>query len=725
MERDVSELSLSADRPSADRPAAEQTPLPEHLPALREDLRLIPAATQRDGSPAWMIQDPVGNRFFNIGWLEFEILSRWSQGNPEQLLLALAAETPLQVSREELARVLLFLSRHQLLRISDVHGSQRLEAIARQRKSSGWEWLLHNYLFFRLPLWRPQRLLQRTLPWVAPLFSRTAMLGMALAILFGLFFVEQQWDVFVASFQQSLSPEGVVGYLIALALTKCLHELGHAYTATRYGVRVAHMGVAFLVMWPVLYTDTSESWKLVDRRQRFHIAGAGILTELLIAGVSTLGWGLTENPMLKSALFFLATTSWMITLALNASPFMRFDGYFLLCDWLDLPNLHERSGALAQAWMRRGVLGWNEPDPEVVAPRLRRFLIAFAVITRVYRLVVFLGIAAAVYFMFFKALGICLFLVEICWFVMLPIQRELKVWWQRRKEITARHGRWLVGGVLALLLLAFVPWNRQVQAPAWMHADVQYTLYSPLPARLLERLPGQQAVAAGAVLFVLDSPEIRNKAERSTKASNAYRLQLDGLAGSTSGGEKRASIAGQLSRQQAESAAQTDELKRLTLRAPVAGLLTDIDPTLQPGAWIKPNQPLAVLIDPEHWTVEAFVRQQDLSRLAVGARAHFHADGDGLNVAQGTVIALDDTRTQNLPHPMLSATFGGPIAVSAKPENGLQVLDALYRVRIRLDAAPTQMMMRKGKVAIDGVGSSPFAQLFTDALSVLVREGGF
>ena len=110
------------------------------------------------------------------------------------------------------------------------------------------------------------------------------MLAMALAILFGLFFVEQQWDVFMASFQQSLSPEGVVGYLIALGLTKCLHELAHAYTATRYGVRVAHMGVAFLVMWPVLYTDTSESWKLTDRRQRFHIAGAGILAELLIAG---------------------------------------------------------------------------------------------------------------------------------------------------------------------------------------------------------------------------------------------------------------------------------------------------------------------------------------------------------------------------------------------------------------------------------------------------------
>ncbi|WP_397453487.1 HlyD family efflux transporter periplasmic adaptor subunit [Pseudomonas sp. NA-150] len=699
--------------------------LPDHLPAMREDLRLVPAATQRDGSPAWMIQDPVGNRFFNIGWLEFELLSRWSLDSPDALLQALNSETPLRVSREELASLLGFLARHQLLRVSDVHGSHRLQDIAEQRKHSGWQWLLHNYLFFRLPLWRPQRVLQRTLPWVAPLFSRGALIAIGLCMLFGLFLVEQQWDGFVASFQQSLSPEGVVGYLIAMLLIKCLHELGHAYTATRYGVRVAHMGVAFLVMWPVLYTDTSESWKLVDRRQRFHIAGAGMLTELMIAGVSTLAWGLCESPAFKGALFFLATTSWMITLALNASPFMRFDGYFLLCDWLDLPNLHERSGALAQAWMRRRLLAWNEPDPEVLPAALRRFLISFAVITRVYRLVVFLGIAVAVYYMFFKALGICLFMVEIAWFVVLPIQRELKVWWQRRSEIPRRRGSLLIVGVGALLLLLALPWNRQVQAPAWLHADVQYTLYSPFAARLVEAPTGELRVAANSVLFVLDSAEIRDRVQRSTRATQALRLQLAGLAGSADGGEKHASVAGQLSRQQAESSAQNAELQRLTLRAPVAGLLTDIDASVQPGVWVKPNQPLAVLIDPTHWTVEAFVRQQDLSRLKVGDLAHFHADGDALHRLDGRVISLDDTRTQNLPHPMLSATYGGPIAVSAKPENGLQVLDALYRVRIRLDAPPTQMVMRKGKVTLDGERSSPLAQLLTDALSVIVREGGF
>lgn len=699
--------------------------LPEHLPAIREDLRLIPAATQRDGSPAWMIQDPVGNRFFTIGWLEFEMLSRWSLGSPTELLDALAAQTPLHVSRAELAALLTFLSRHQLLHISDMSGTRRLEEMARQRRHTGWQWLLHNYLFMRIPLWRPQRLLQKTLPWIAPLFSRTFLGAVAVAILLGLFLVGQQWDVFVASFQQSLSPEGLVGYLIALAVTKCLHELGHAYTATRYGVRVAHMGVAFLVLWPVLYTDTSESWKLADRRQRFHIAGAGILVELIIAGLATLGWGLCENPMLKSALFFLATTSWMISLALNASPFMRFDGYFLLSDRLDLPNLHERSGALAQAWMRRRLLSWDEPDPEVLTPRLRHFLILFAVITRIYRLVVFLGIAVAVYYLFFKALGIFLFLVEISWFVIMPIQRELKVWWRRRKEIPVHRGRVLLLGLGALMLMAALPWSNQVQAPAWLHAEIQYTLYSPLPARLLEMPPAGQRVEADAVLAVLDSAQIRDRVERSRKAALALRAQLDGLTGAANGAEKYASIANQLSRQQAESAAQSAELRRLTLRAPMAGMLTDVDPSVQPGVWVKPNQPLGVLVNPDSWTVEAFVRQQDLSRLTLGARARFYAHGDSGSALEGKVISIDDSRTQNVPHLMLSTAYGGPIAVSGKSDSNLQVRDALYRVRIKLGAPPPQMMMRLGNVSIEATRVSPVTELFTDTLSILVRESGF
>ena len=167
-------------------------------------------------------------------------------------------------------------------------------------------------------------------------------------------------------------------------------------------------------MMPVLYTDTSESWKLTRRADRFAIAGAGIAIELMLAAWTTLAWALTSDGALRSGLFLLASTTWMWTLAINASPFMRFDGYFLLSDLVGLPNLHERSFALARRQIHWLLFGYREPNPEPALGRsAKRAMIAFALVTWIYRLIVFLGIALLVYNLFFKLLGIFLLMVEI------------------------------------------------------------------------------------------------------------------------------------------------------------------------------------------------------------------------------------------------------------------------------------------------------------------------
>ena len=146
-----------------------------------------------------------------------------------------------------------------------------------------------------------------------------------------------------------------------------------------------------------IYTDTSETWKLRSHRHRLAVSAAGILVEMALAGLATLAWALLEDGALRQAMLYLATTGWALSLALNASPFMRFDGYFILSDLLDFPNLHERSGAAARAWLRRTLLGWDEPDSEPLPASMRQALIAFALATWIYRFVVFAGIAVAVY----------------------------------------------------------------------------------------------------------------------------------------------------------------------------------------------------------------------------------------------------------------------------------------------------------------------------------------
>jgi putative peptide zinc metalloprotease protein len=697
------------------------------LPALREDLRLAPASPSADGSPAWTIHDPAAHRFFRIGWLEFELLSRWREGlAPEALLAAVAAETTMRPRAAQLEALVAFLRAQHLLRADAPEDVERLRRAADAQRESPLKWLLHHYLFFRVPLVRPGAWLARVQPRLEFLWTRGFAIATLAAAVIGLLLAAREWDAFTHSLRDTLSPEGLAGFLVALAFAKTLHELGHAFTATRYGLRVPQMGVAFVVMWPMLYTDTGEAWKLADRGRRLRVAGAGIATEFALAAWATLAWCLVDDGNVKSALFFLATTSWVLTLAVNASPFMRFDGYFLLSDALDVPNLHERAGALARAWLRRTLLGWNEPDPETLSPRLRRGLVAFALVTWLYRLVVFVAIALAVYHFFFKLLGVLLFAVEIGWFIARPVWSELKVWHgQRARTRTSRRVLGLLGLGVVLVGLAW-PWRLPVRAEAWLHAERQHLVYSPLPARVAQlREPGP--VRAGELVALLDSPDLRSRAALSATSAESLSNQLDRSVGRGDGAERRTLLAEQLAGVHAELHAQRAELRRLELRAPFDGMLGDRDPLVQTGAWVNATQPIAMLHAPDAWIVDAMVDQRMIDRIEVGASARFHRRGRWEAPLAGRVVAIDGSRVQALPHPMLAAEHGGRLSSTRQGEGQLVPKDGLYRVRVKLDAPPPEAGagVALGTAVIGAAPRSLLRDWGLGLASVLVRESGF
>lgn len=694
------------------------------LTPLREDLRLFKAAPNRDGSPAWLIHDPVNNRFYRIGWAEFELLSRWPMSDRKEILADIAANTPLELDPESIAELENFLFAHQLVRASSAAHAQHLVALARRARTSKLQWLIHNYLFFRIPLIRPQTFLQATLPWVRVVFTPAFAIAVLLMSLMGVGLAARQWDVFLTTLIDSWSWEGILGYAVALCVAKSLHELGHAYTATRYGVRVAHMGIAFIVLWPMLYTDTSESWKLSDRTERFRIAAAGVITELGLAGVATLCWSLAPEGAFKSACFFLAAVSWVLTLAINASPFMRFDGYFLLSDALDVPNLHARAFAVTRAWLRRVLFSWDEPYPDTFSAPMRRFLITFSLFTWAYRLVVFLAIAALVYVFFFKVLGIILFAVEIGWFIVRPIVAELKVWMKRRQETKTVHRIvWLLGGALIVGLLA-VPLPTSVSAPAWLHASDHQAVYTPVPARIVS-MRSEGPIKAGETIAVLDSPDTRSRAVQAALLVAGQRTRLDQAVGRTDGAQLQRTYAEQLAQQIALLESERAELRRLELRAPFDGRLLDVERTLAPGAWIGVNQPIAVVVGGGPWVVEAFVDQRSVRRIHDAARVWFYPSGDAAARIAGEVLAIDSSRLVALPNAMLAAKNGGSIP-TVDAESGLVPRDALYRVRIEVKENPLRTQsVRAGRVNIEGEARSLAAEWLRTAAAAFIRESGF
>ncbi|MCF8210733.1 MAG: HlyD family efflux transporter periplasmic adaptor subunit [Rhodoferax sp.] len=702
------------------------------LPLLREELALMAGPTLTDGQPSWTLHDPVRNLFFRIDWPTFEVLQRWTLDDPVAMAYDISEETTLHLEPEDVEGVVKFLQGNQLTQPSGPKSARQMADRLTQIEGSLWKWLLHHYLFFRVPLLRPDAWLTRWRPLAELFYTRLFAWLTAGALLLGLSQVVRRWDAFSASLVDTFSWEGLAAYGVALFVVKLLHELGHAFTAKRLGCRVPTMGVAFLVMWPVAYTDTNETWRLTNRLQRLQVASAGIATELIIAAWATLAWAVLPDGALRSAAFVLATLSWVATLAINASPFMRFDGYFILSDWLDMPNLHERSFALARWKLREFLFALGEDPPEHLGRHAVLGMVVFAWATWIYRLVLFIGIALLVYHFFFKLAGVGLFVVEILWFVLLPIHREWQAWRLRWRAIRAtRRSRVSALVVLLLLGLAFVPFPGRVVSSAILRPAEVWPVYAPAGARV-DALPFAEGaqVPAGSVLLQLHTPDLQLR--KQTLSSKVERLRWQAAASGFEVEARNRLLVNEeaLSTAQAELASLNTELLHYTPVAPFAGRLRDMDPDLHVGQWLQRKEKVALLVrDGSTWQVETWFDEDAVRRIGAGDLAIFQSDAAHGDVLSLRVTAVDQDASRVLPRAELAAHLGGHLLTREK--NGQLVPErAIYHVTLALDPATQQMGDRaqqswRGKLTVHARWESLALPYLRQAAAVLVREVGF
>lgn len=696
------------------------------LPRLRSDLHIQRVGSFRDGSPRFRIHDPLRNRYFELGLVDVDILTHWRAGeSPRQLAARMEDEGATAVEADEVVALRALLMRYQLVASDDGASFMLLRDMWRRSRVHWLAWLLHNYLFFRIALVRPDAWLVRKLPLVRRLASAPVLWMLAVLAAVTPVLLAREWNAWTGSLAGMLTFDGIVASAAAAFFAKILHELGHAFVARHHGVRVPVMGVAFLVLLPMLYTDTSDSWKLQDHRARFRIAAAGMATELALALVALFLWTLTPPGGLRSALFFLSTTSLLLTLSINASPFMRFDGYFLLSDALDFPNLHERSGAMARWWMRRVLFGLRAPPPEHHPRAMARFLVVFAYLTWLYRLVVFLGIALLVYYAFFKLLGIALMMVELGWFIARPVLSEAGELWKIRSQLRPRW--WRLGGLLLLLAGGFTLWawaGESRSAGLFMAAE-ETRLFAPTPARIAQVAvePGRR-VQPGDLLVQLEAPDLAFRAQSARVRIERARGELARIPASERQRERNQVLQEELAQALSELQAIQEESALLTLRAGHAGRVVDLAPDLLPGRWVNPRRLLGRVVATGQGQVRAWVTETQVRRLSVGQSVRFVPRLPEHERISGRIVRLDRTGSRILPHPLLGSQHGGDLVASQNTRGEWEMRQALYQVDVETDAPAPRRLLAGHLHVPTGPGEAVVASL-RQFLTVLVRESGF
>lgn len=693
------------------------------LPALRQELRL-----ERDKvRNRWLLHDPIRGRFHAIGDVAFAALSRWETIPPEEFIELLNRIDPqLEFNADELQQLTEFLLAEKLL---DQKGSQDAERLATHEAAMRKPWheqLIHKYLFFRIPLWNPQNFLDRTGPavsqWLRPsLFKVIACFG-----LIGLYFAARQWDSFVSTFLYFFTMQGFAFYGVSLVVLKILHELGHAYAARHFGARVPVIGLAFLVMFPILYTDTTDAWRVQEKRSRTLINGAGITVELCIAAMSLFLWAFLPDGIFRSIAFFAATTSWAMSLFVNLNPWMRFDGYYLISDLLGVENLQKRGFEVGRWSMRNILFGLDEGLSETYPRKAIFGMTAYAWSTWIYRFFLFLGIAILVHHIFPKAIGIVLFVVEIAMFIALPFWREIKHWWSQRMSILSHNRGRATLAVSTLALLAFiVPWPSTVSAPALIRPANDTQLFPPIAAKIhsISTLNGQ-TVQPGDVLMTLKSPALEHAMVIAKLELDIAQARWAQRAASLEDRQLSDLLRDELDQKREALNSVTREMDRLTLRAPHGGVISDLPDSLSPGTQIQIPSSLLRVSDPSEVELIALPSERQADRLKSGSDFVFISDQSGRPKRDGRLEHLAPTADIYVTEPVLTVVGGGSIAVT-EDEQGRAVADIpVFKVSGLLQG---ERLLReeRGVVRIDAKPRSAARAVWNSTMGILLRETDF
>ena len=696
------------------------------LPSLRADLQLQAAAPALDGSPRWTLADPVRGRYFKLGAAAMRLLRHWSLGDAEQVLRAANREPGLPLDGAELEQLLNFLRGHDLISALDPQQRASYSLKTAAQRQTLWQILLHQYLFFRIPLWRPDAFLNRAWPWLQRFGPYALRIGLPATLALGVFLVSRDWQRFIGTFPHLFSLGGALAFGVALFFAKLCHEFGHAFMAKRAGCRVQSMGVAFMVMLPMFYTDVSDAWRVNDRRARLFIGAGGVFAELLLACLALLAWSLLPDGPARTAAFMLASATWITTLVINLNPFMRFDGYFLLSDFWEVDNLQGRAFALCRWRLREALFGYGAPAPEPWSPSMQRRLLIWGYGAWLWRAVLFFGIALAVYHLFFKVLGIFLMFVELIWFIFLPIVREWREWWTRRDQAHAPRVLLSALGLLAIVLLLAVPWRSAVELPSMLEAGRVSTLHAPVASRVKQvNVRDGQMVAQGEVLIELESPDLDSRQAIVRREIQIQQLQMRRQASRSETVADAGIVEQRLAEAVAEYRGLAAQRERLLIRAPQAGKVRDVLPQLNAGRWLSPKEALVRIVEPGA-RLRGYLAEAELWRIAPGADGRFIAE-DPMHPAVAVQLSeIDANGARFIEQEALTSDHHGPIAVRRDQSQRPEPVQAQYAVRMTpLDniAAPTQPL--RGVVVMQGRGESLLGTAWRRLAALGVRESGF
>jgi len=678
------------------------------------------------GQTCYVVKDPVSLSYFRLDDRQRFLVGLMDGTHTlEDIRKAYQRQyRPQRLSLEELEYFTSLLLNSGLAQSESPHAGARLfERSEKQRRALRANAFL-NFLNIKIPLFDPDRLLGALLPSLRFVFA-PAFLALALGlVLSAVGLLVTHWGEFLArlpALHELFRLRNVLCLWLILGVVKILHEFGHGLCCKALGGEVHEMGLQFLFLFPALYCDVSDSWMLPRKSRRIAISLAGIYVELLLASAATFLWWATDPAtVLNTVCLGLMIICGVNTVVLNANPLMRFDGYYALSDWLEVPNLSAQATRVVQAAVMRW-LGIEVPAEGPAIATRKGLLASYAVASYVYRWMVLVGTFWMLYTFLeprkLAAVWFTLMLASLAVLLGWPVYRFVRAIHQQGRFPDMKPVRlWLSGAGLAAIvaMVCFVPFPVNVQGVALLQVEpdqVQRVAVAELGGFLKELLvrDGQQ-IHAGDVLAVLTNPDLEIKLQVN-EADQALRLQqknallaqpADSIAAESQVAEGLQQAEFDLTALVQEHATLREQRARLVLRAPRGGTVLGLCSPEDKGKWLDRGTEFCRIGNVQTLRAVLLVPPGDHELVGPGKRAWVRVHGGGGERWPGVVTEIAQVEAKSIPAP-LSSRAGGEVATQQDPLSKTdQPCQQHYLCAVRLQVVdPVLQAGAMGRVRVD------------------------
>jgi putative peptide zinc metalloprotease protein len=547
---------------------------------------------------------------------------------------------------------------------------------------------LLNPLAVRIPLLDPEGFLKLTVPLVRPILSVFGLLAYIALLVYGASLMVVNWDGLTDNvLDRVLSTESLLLLLITYPAVKAVHELGHAYAITRWGGEVHEIGIMFLVFMPVPYVDASDSLSFPSKWRRAFVASAGILVELGLAAIAMIVWANAEGGLVRAFAFNTMLIGGASTLFFNGNPLLRFDGYYVLSDLLEIPNLGARSNQYIGYLLQRRLLGIKEAKNPATAPGEPFWFVTYGVAAFVYRIFITIAIILLVSAKFFS-LGIILALWSLVLMFGVPLAKQ--IWFLLASpKLCGRRGRavGMVAGALGLiggaLLFVPLPYSTIAEGVVWVPGDGTVRAGSDGVVAELGATQGQQ-VEPGQVLVRMQDPLLEARARLLEATVAEITLRRDSLRVSDPAAARIAES--ELDHAKADLALARERQELLDIRAGVAGRLALIETVDLPGRYVQRGELLGYVSTFRDPVIRAVISEQDSDFVRQHTRdieVRFVSHPERTLPAH--VIREVPALQASLPSLALATQGGGRIVLDPGDSSGRRTLQNLLHLDLGLD----------------------------------------